>query len=49
MTGLPFAWLLCRERERGRIAFVLLFLVVGFVLLWWYAVAVLCAVREVCL
>ena len=49
MTGLPFAWLLGRERERGRIAFVLLFLVVGFVLLWWYAVAVLCAVRGVCL
>jgi hypothetical protein len=47
MTGLPFAWVL--SREHGRTRLVLLYLAVGFVLLWWYALAVLCGVRGVCL
>lgn len=45
--GLPFAWRLSRGDGRGWI--VPVFLVVCFVLLWIYALAVLCAVRNVCL
>lgn len=47
LLGLPFAWIIGRDRGRFRIA--LLYLVVGFVVLWWYAAAVLCVVHEVCL
>jgi Kef-type K+ transport system membrane component KefB len=47
LTGLPFALRLCRGA--GRIAGVVAYLVAGFVLLWLYAVAVLCGVRDVCL
>lgn len=47
LTGLPFAWILSRERRR--MALVALYLVAGLVLLWWYAAAVLCGVRGACL
>ncbi|UCH17871.1 MAG: hypothetical protein JSW36_02160 [Burkholderiales bacterium] len=46
-TGLPFAWLL--SPRRGRAWLLLAFLAGGFVVLWIYAVAVLCGVRGVCL
>jgi accessory gene regulator protein AgrB len=47
LTGLPFAWILTRGRNR---AWRLLgFFGGGFVLLWIYALAVLCGVRGVCL
>ena len=46
-TGLPFAWLLARGPRRAWS--LLVFVVVGFVLLWIYALAVLCGVRGVCL
>jgi hypothetical protein len=47
LTGLPFAWRL--SRRSGRVAFLLVFLGCGFVVLWLYALAVLCGVRNVCL
>jgi hypothetical protein len=47
LTGLPFAWAL--GRRRGRAWFLIAYLAGGFVLLWLYAVAVLCGVRGVCL
>jgi Kef-type K+ transport system membrane component KefB len=47
LTGLPFVWRL--TRRSGRIAMVLAFLGGGFILLWLYALAVLCGVRGVCL
>lgn len=47
LTGLPFAWVL--SRGPGRAWVLLAFLGGGFVLLWFYAVAVLCGVRGVCL
>jgi hypothetical protein len=47
LTGLPFAWSLTRRVGRG--VLVLTFLVGGFVLLWLYALVVLCTVRGVCL
>jgi hypothetical protein len=47
MTGVPFAWIL--SRSRGRAWLLLAFLASGFVVLWLYALAVLCGVRGVCL
>ncbi len=47
LTGLPFVWAL--SRGPGRPWLLLAFLAGGFVLLWFYAVAVLCGVRGVCL
>ena len=47
LTGLPFAWSLTSRPRRGLL--VLAFLVGGFVLLWLYALLVLCSVRGVCL
>jgi hypothetical protein len=47
LTGLPFAWPLTRGPGRAWLLF--LFLAGGFVLLWFYAAAVLCGVRGVCL
>ena len=47
LTGLPFAWRLAPRS--GRWALALAYLVGGFVLLWIYALAVLCGVRGVCL
>jgi hypothetical protein len=47
LTGVPFAVSLARSR--GRVLLVLAYLVVGFVILWVYALAVLCGVRGVCL
>ena len=45
LTGLPFALGL----TRWRIVLVLAFFVLGFVVLFFYAVAVLCGIRNVCL
>lgn len=47
LTGLPFA--LGLTSGRHRIAPVLAFFVVGFVVMFFYAVAVLCGIRNVCL
>ncbi len=47
LTGLPFAWSL--TRGTGRTWLMLAFLGGGFVVLWVYALAVLCGVRGVCL
>lgn len=47
LTGLPFAWIL--TGGRGRVWLLLTFLGGGLVLLWIYALAVLCGVRGVCL
>lgn len=47
LTGLPFAWILSRGPQR--VWLLLAFLGGGFGLLWFYAVAVLCGVRGVCL
>lgn len=47
LTGLPFVWSLARGSGRGLL--LLAFLAGGFVLLWLYALAVLCGVRGVCL
>lgn len=47
LTGLPFA--LGPARGPHRIALVLAFFVLGFVVLFFYAVAVLCGIRNVCL
>ena len=47
LTGLPFAWSL--TGRQGRVLLLLAFLVGGFVLLWLYALLVLCTVRGVCL
>ena len=47
MTGVPFV--LSLTRRSGRVALVLAFLAGGFILLWLYALAVLCGVRGVCL
>jgi hypothetical protein len=47
LTGLPFALgLTCGPH---RIALVLAFFLVGFVVLFFYAMAVLCGIRNVCL
>lgn len=47
LTGLPFAWIL--SRAAGRTWLLLVYLAGGFVVLWIFAVAVLCGVRGVCL
>ncbi|MBZ5590036.1 MAG: hypothetical protein LAO05_15890 [Acidobacteriia bacterium] len=47
LTGLPFAW--GPTRRSGRWWLLLAVFVSGFVLLWIYALAVLCGVRGVCL
>ena len=47
LTGVPF--ILSVTRRSGRGVLLLAFLAVGFVLLWLYALAVLCGVRGVCL
>jgi hypothetical protein len=47
LTGVPFA--LLRARGTGRVFVLLAYLLVGFFLLWIYALAVLCGVRGVCL
>lgn len=47
LTGLPFA--LGRARGPLRIVVILAFFAVGFVVLWIYAVIMLCGVRNVCL
>ena len=47
LTGLPFAWSL--TSRRGRPFLVLAFVVGGFVLLWLYALPLLCTARGVCL
>jgi hypothetical protein len=46
-TGFPSAWLL--SRGSGRSWLLLAYFGGGFVLLWIYALAVLCGVRGVCL
>jgi hypothetical protein len=46
LTGLPFAWILARRS--GRIPILMAFLGGGFVLLWLYALAILCVVRDTC-
>lgn len=47
LTGLPFA--LGLTRRPHRIALVLAFFVVGYVVMFVYSVAVLCGIRNVCL
>lgn len=47
LTGLPFAWSL--TSRSGHRVLVLAFLAGGFILLWLYALVVLCTVRGVCL
>jgi hypothetical protein len=47
LTGLPFA--LGLTNGPHRIVLVLAFFVVGFVVMFFYAVAVLCGIRNVCL
>jgi hypothetical protein len=47
LTGVPFVFMLTRRSGRGVLLFV--YLVGGFVLLWLYALAVLCGVHGVCL
>jgi hypothetical protein len=47
VTGLPFAWIL--TRGPGRTWLLVAFLGGGLILLWVYALAVLCGVRGVCL
>lgn len=47
LTGFPFAWKL--SRGPGRAWLLIAFLGSGFILLWLFAVAVLCGVRGVCL
>lgn len=47
LTGLPFAWALIRRF--GRWWLLPAAMVGGFVLLWFYALAVLCGVRGTCL
>jgi hypothetical protein len=47
LTGLPFARRLA-PRSR-RMAVLLTFLAGGFILLWLYALVILCSVRRVCL
>lgn len=47
LTGAPFALLLARVGRR--VVMLLVYLIAGFVLLWIYALAMLCGVRGVCL
>jgi hypothetical protein len=47
LAGAPFVWSL--TRRSGRAVLMVAYFLGGFVLLWLYALAVLCAVRGVCL
>jgi hypothetical protein len=47
LTGVPFVLSLTRGSARG--VFLLAFFAGGFILLWLYALAVLCGVRGMCL
>ena len=47
LTGVPFVLSLTRGSGRG--VLLLAFLAGGFIVLWFYALAVLCGVRGVCL
>lgn len=47
LTGAPFVFLLARGAARALA--LLLFFVLGFAVLWIYALAILCGVRGVCL
>jgi hypothetical protein len=47
LTGLPFVWK--ATGPTGRWVVVSVFLAGGFVVLWVYALAVLCSTRGVCL
>ena len=47
LTGLPFVWSLASRSGHRMLAVA--FLAGGFVLLWLYALVVLCTVRGVCL
>jgi hypothetical protein len=47
LTGLPFA--LGLTRGPHRMGLILVFFLVGFVVLFFYAMAVLCGIRNVCL
>jgi hypothetical protein len=47
LTGLPFAFFLARGARRVFVIFV--YLVIGFAILWLYALTILCGVRGVCL
>lgn len=47
LAGLPFAAIVASKRKRPWTMIV--YLTVGFIVLWLYSVAMLCAVRNVCL
>jgi hypothetical protein len=47
LAGLPFAWIIARGPARGWL--ILGYIVGGFGILWIYALALLCGVRNVCL
>ena len=47
LTGVPFVLRL--TRRSSRVVFLVAFLAGGFVVLWLYALAVLCGARGVCL
>ena len=47
LTGVPCALFLVRGKSR--VFIMLVYLVVGFVILWVYALAILCGVRGACL
>ncbi len=47
LTGLPFIWTVTGRSGRGIL--VLAFLAGGMILLWLYAMVVLCTVRGACL
>jgi hypothetical protein len=47
LTGLPFFWIVSRGPARRWL--FLVYLLAGFTVLFFYAVALLCGVRNVCL
>jgi len=47
LTGVPFA--LLAAPGTGRVFLIVAYLIVGFLVLWIYALAILCGVRGVCL
>lgn len=47
LTGVPFVWGVARRS--GRWWLLVLHVIIGFALLWIWALAVLCGVRGVCL
>ena len=47
LAGVPFALFLARGIRRAFL--VIVYLLAGFVLLWIYALAILCGIRGVCL